>query len=1268
MLSLEISYTLIFLPLYAVDLTPDGTTNTNIAKARNNVPIVNIANPNNTGLSHNKFTNYNVGTVGLILNNSKDTSVNTQLGGFIYGNKNLTSNAKVILNEVTSTNRSSLNGYTEIAGQKADLIIANPNGLSINGAGFINASAVTLTTGSANILNGSLDSLSVHGGTISIGENGLDSTQVDSTYIYTHYLKLNAQINAKNLDIKLGNNKINHSTKEIMSSTNSGDTTNLLLDSSVLGGMYANRITLIGTDKGLGVNLPSEVLASIENITISNDGKIVLQKLSAKNDISVTSLSDDIDVESTIYSSNDINLNSSNTLNNKSDIKAKKTITIKSNKLINNTHTIIAGIEEDNSLNVSGNLIITSNTIDTTHSTLHATNDLSLNVDSLENKDSSIIQAGHDLTINSQGDIINSSSLSSLNDIDITTQTKLSNNGLINASNDLTINSNNLINNRTLFSGNDMKLYTENILTNNEDANIFSINNLAMAKNTANEKTLSIINEKATIETLNKDINIYANALENITDEPIVTTTTHVGNYITYNGYDCSRSGKDCRGHSNDRYSGTKTTMTDQSNTPKKATISAENINLYVDNFINKYSLLSANNNIYTNITTVSNKSLELFTNTSETYSIWGNQNYKSSWGRKRMRQIFRYTRTDSTSTLIGTVFSTIQAGGSITGNISTLSNGNIKENETIASSTQTTQNNNEILSLVNIKKEEVKNVNVELPNDDYGLFVRAKNPNSKYLIETNPEFTIYNNFISSNYVMNKINFNPDITLKRVGDAFYEQRLISKSIFKQTGKAFLDNKVSDNNIQYQNLMDNAILVQTDLELVAGITLSKEQINNLSQDIVWMEEQIIAGEKVLVPVVYIANIDSYKIVGSQIVAAESISLSLDALVNSGTLKAGESIVLNSSNSIENYGGNIEAKNDISLTAKNDISNTSGTIKANNINLTSQEGDIVNKRFTKAVSYGANGIKDDKTLIGKAGNIEATNTLNINTNNTFLNQGSTLTANDIQINAKNVDITTSEDKKDFSASFSGGYVKENSTTNIASNLNANNININSIDTTTIKGSNLNAVNDIQINAKKIDILAVQDTDFKESKTSSKGFLSSKSTTTTDYTLKNKDANLKAKGKITLNTNKDINIVSSTIEGDGGVSATSSEGSVNVVALNDITIHKEKTKKSGLSLKISKDGMSLFKKTEDSFNTEDYISKGSLLSSGSSLNIEAKEDVTLQNIDMNAKEDITLAGTNVNILNTNNRHINEESHSSMELGANFNKNDASLSAELL
>ena len=132
---------------FAAGVEIDGATNTSLDTAPNGVPIVNIANPNPRGLSHNTYRQFNVDKSGLILNNARQNVVNTQLGGQIFGNSHLNAPAKVILNEVTSTNSSVLKGFTEVAGQRADIVIANPNGISVNGAGFINSSRVTLSTG-----------------------------------------------------------------------------------------------------------------------------------------------------------------------------------------------------------------------------------------------------------------------------------------------------------------------------------------------------------------------------------------------------------------------------------------------------------------------------------------------------------------------------------------------------------------------------------------------------------------------------------------------------------------------------------------------------------------------------------------------------------------------------------------------------------------------------------------------------------------------------------------------------------------------------------------------------------------------------------------------------------------------------------------------------------------------------------------------------------------------------------------------------------------
>jgi filamentous hemagglutinin len=126
------------------DRTAPGNQQPTVLSTASGVTQVNIMTPSAAGVSRNTYSQFDVTAKGVILNNSR-TDTNTQIGGYVQGNPWLaTGGARVILNEVNSSSASQLKGYVEVAGQRAEVIIANPAGIAVNGGGFLNASAVTL--------------------------------------------------------------------------------------------------------------------------------------------------------------------------------------------------------------------------------------------------------------------------------------------------------------------------------------------------------------------------------------------------------------------------------------------------------------------------------------------------------------------------------------------------------------------------------------------------------------------------------------------------------------------------------------------------------------------------------------------------------------------------------------------------------------------------------------------------------------------------------------------------------------------------------------------------------------------------------------------------------------------------------------------------------------------------------------------------------------------------------------------------------------------
>ena len=273
-------------------VVPDqGKLGPKIEEARNGMTVVNINTPNDKGLSHNQYNAFNVDEKGLILNNA-NRPVNTELAGYIMGNPNLVGpTANTILNEVTGTSSTSMNGALEVAGDKAHVIVANPNGISINNGTFINASSATLTTGNPIINNGSVTGYNVQQGVITVGEKGLNASKTARTDMLAEAVKLNGKVWAQDTQVVTGKNDISvNATGKVTNTHKTGESSQVGLDVAAIGGMYANSMYLVGTNDGFGVNNQG-VLSAQNKLTIDSTGKLQNTGTIAATDATITTKS-----------------------------------------------------------------------------------------------------------------------------------------------------------------------------------------------------------------------------------------------------------------------------------------------------------------------------------------------------------------------------------------------------------------------------------------------------------------------------------------------------------------------------------------------------------------------------------------------------------------------------------------------------------------------------------------------------------------------------------------------------------------------------------------------------------------------------------------------------------------------------------------------------------------------------------------------------------------------------------------------------------------
>ena len=532
------------------------------------------------------------------------------------------------------------------------------------------------------------------------------------------------------------------------------------------------------------------------------------------------------------------------------------------------------------------------------------------------------------------------------------------------------------------------------------------------------------------------------------------------------------------------------------------------------------------------------------------------------------------------------------------------------------------------------IKKDSAVSIEdyIEIPKNDNGMFIvnkKADNPKFSYLIETNPKMIDKGFYLSSEYFFSRIKFNPDRDIRLLGDSMYETKLINKAVLEGTGKRYLySNNVNE---ERKKLFDNAVSAQKDLNLSLGVALSKEQINNLKSDILWYVEEVVNGEKVLVPKLYLSKNTLKSIVeeqGNIIKAGGNFVVNNASIVdNSGKIIAKNNVLIKSKNIYQNsaYSDTGIYGNNVALIAKENIENIGGNILAeNDINIFSENGDIKN---SKKLSIHDNDYHDVYTDVRGSGNIVGNN-ISIVANNVE-NTGADVKAQDkIEIGArKNLVIGNLEavDKKVRD----GGkdYVLDEKRTNVGSNLKAKDISLTSLGDIGINGSNIVATNEASIQAKgDISIVAGKDSILhKESHSKSKGFGRSESSTDIKYDEKLVPTQI---------IGKDVNIVSeknTTVVGSNLLA----ENKLNIGAKEDINIISGKQGSSEVHQK-TKTG---FMKLSGRMSLEDnlkYENISSNVQAGKEVNLVSEKNVNILASNISSKENINiLAKKDVNIL---------------------------------
>jgi filamentous hemagglutinin family protein len=1305
------------IPVWAappVTVAPGGG-NTTVYTSANGVAVVNIATANGAGLSHNKFTDYNVPANGLVLNNGNSAEVarQSQLAGLVSANKNLTSQASLILNEVVSTNRSVLQGYTEVLGGKADVVVANPNGITCSGCGFINTDRVTMATGTPNLAaDGSLRDFGVNRGDILINGAGVNASAQQYLDLVSRSVKVDGQINAPNFRVTVGNNVWNYASGMVTGATTaSGAAPSYAFDSTALGGMYAGRIKVVATEVGVGVRMQGEAAASADDFSINAAGKIEIgSKISAERNISLTSTAVGTDAialsDTSLTAKNNLELNASSggarlsggvlvannnltmVLGTLSD-SASASAMIDNNKRYAGT-TMIVGASGAASVNGvsygSAGLVdatVGSLAVGANGATLYSDGALNLRATTgnLALGNAALNSAGNMALVSDAGALsFGSGALvkSTGGNVNVTAETGLSNDGLIRTDNG------NIVARVSGTFANTGQINASGLLdvadkSNGKAATLSLTGSGKMGGNTVSVKSDHLKVLDASVLTSVGDMALSVNDL--VLSSKILGVTGGLGtlrvtgpggsllgvdvvtsNGLLHSGQDLSITDADAggsngtisavrdlvlRGHNEMRgnyIAGRDVTVTsahdvnflmnDQPDGMADSLVSAGRDVSISGYDVRNWAIISAGNNVNINASryfenakninvsgarrrydfttgaldsTISTQSQIIAGNAITISSVHGQTQNAGLISAPTVNIVNNMTNAD-------TITAThVNVSGTYGGYLANVAGG---------TSTGTAVTATNLAPVPTPGGVSFGGVVISIPTNPNGLYIPVQNPSSRYLVESNPLFMNIDNFLGSDYLAQKYNLQPESVLRRLGDAAYETYLVRQQLIALTGSNLVDGVTEK--AQMQNLMDHAGSQAKNLGLVYGKGLSSAQQAALKEDMVWMVETIVNGQKVLAPVVYLAATTRQLFDGSPTIASagDSLVMNVGSLTNAGTIRGKA----------------------VDITASNDVRNLGGTIKGGDLSVTSTGGSVINSaQVDELVIKRGDGFIDLKTTVGKAGSIQGTGTVNVSAAKNVENIGGSIQGKDINL-AAGGDVVNSAI---VATNVSGTAYRE--TVAAQGNVSATgNLNVQAGRDVQNLGSQMDSGGDAKIVAARdvsFDTVALTNRDISSS--SKRSFTENSNSRTTTTTVDQMQGGASTGGNLAIKSGRDVTLAAADLSAGKRV-AIDAGGDLNIVARNRTSDTVKESNTSGVGVGGGVYGEQ--KKTSDQFasravgstvttvtvgGAETTLSNAKGSVAGGDIILTAGKTATLEGAKVNSSGATTIAAQDVQVL---------------------------------